>query len=126
VYSQEWAPLDWAKTQNNLGNALRILGERERETGRLEEAVSAYRESLKEYTRERVPLLWAGTQRNLGNALGALGDRESGTVRLEEARAAIGLAWDVYRDVGVDRDDSWFEARVRSIDERIASRCSGS
>ena len=36
-------PLDWAKTQNNLGTALSRLGERESGTARLEEAVAAYR-----------------------------------------------------------------------------------
>jgi hypothetical protein len=36
-------------------------------TARLEEAVAAYRDALKERTRERVPLDWAGTQNNLGN-----------------------------------------------------------
>jgi tetratricopeptide (TPR) repeat protein len=64
------------------------LGERESATARLEEAVAAYREALKERTRERVPLNWAMTQNNLGAALGTLGERESGTARLEEAVAA--------------------------------------
>ena len=32
------------------------LGERESGTARLEEAVAAYRDALKEWTRERVPL----------------------------------------------------------------------
>ena len=36
-------PLDWAMTQNNLGNALQRLGARESGTARLEEAVAAYR-----------------------------------------------------------------------------------
>ena len=62
-------PLDWAKTQNNLGIALATLGERESGTAQLEEAVAAYREALEELTRERVPLDWATTQNNLGNAL---------------------------------------------------------
>src|SRR5258707_2724820 len=80
--------LDRAKAQTNLGNALKALGERESGTARLEEAVAAYREALKEYSRERVPLDWATTQNNLGTALQALGARESGTARLEEAIAA--------------------------------------
>ena len=75
-------------TQNNLGNALRTLGERESGTERLEQAVSAYVEALKEYTRERVPLNWAMTQNNLGNALRTLGEREAGTERLEQAVSA--------------------------------------
>jgi hypothetical protein len=41
-------PLDWATTQNNLGDALQTLGERESGTARLKEAVDAYREALEE------------------------------------------------------------------------------
>ncbi|MDQ6703463.1 MAG: tetratricopeptide repeat protein [Pseudomonadota bacterium] len=81
-------PLEWAMTQMKLGNALRVLGERESGTARLEEAVAAYREALKEWTRARVPLEWAMTQTNLGAALRALGERESGTARLDEAVSA--------------------------------------
>ena len=44
--TRERVPLDWATTQNNLGNALATLGERESGTARLEEAVAAYREAL--------------------------------------------------------------------------------
>jgi tetratricopeptide (TPR) repeat protein len=77
-YTRERVPLDWAMTQNNLGNALSTLGARESGTARLEEAVAAYRAALAEYTRERVPLDWAMTQNNLGTALR----------RWERARAA--------------------------------------
>jgi len=81
-------PLDWAATQNNLGNALRTLGQRETGPDRLAGAVAAYRDALLEYTRDRVPLDWAMTQNNLGTALQTLGQRETGTTRLEEAVAA--------------------------------------
>jgi len=81
-------PLDWAMTQNNLGSALSILGGRENGTAKLEDAVAAYREALKEWTRERVPLQWAMTQNGLGNALVRLGEQENGTTKLEEAVAA--------------------------------------
>jgi tetratricopeptide (TPR) repeat protein len=80
------------RAQNNLGNALWALGERESGTVRLDEAVAAYRLALEERTRERGPLDWAMTQNNLGNALWTLGERETGTVRLEEAVAAYRLA----------------------------------
>jgi len=72
VNTEDRLPLDWAATQNNLGLVLRTLGERESETRRLEEAVAAYREALKEYARERVPLQRAMTQSNLGTALATL------------------------------------------------------
>ena len=45
--TRERVPLDWATTQNNLGNALWTLGERESGTARLEEAVAAYRAALR-------------------------------------------------------------------------------
>jgi tetratricopeptide (TPR) repeat protein len=83
--TRERVPLDWATTQNNLGNALLQLAERENGTARMEEAVAAYRAALEERTRERAPLQWALTQNNLGNALWAMGAREAGTTRLEEA-----------------------------------------
>lgn len=85
-------PLDWATTQNQLGNALSTLGERENGTARLKEAVAAYSNALRECTRERVPLQWAMTQSNLGTALARLGERESGTERLEGAIAAFRAA----------------------------------
>ena len=43
---RERVPLDWAMTQNNLGNALRTLGERESGTARLDEAVAAWNDCL--------------------------------------------------------------------------------
>ena len=86
---RERVPIDWAATQSNLGLALVALGERESGTERLEQAVAAHTEALKERTRERVPLDWAGTQNNLGLALAILGARESGTERLEQAVAAF-------------------------------------
>jgi tetratricopeptide (TPR) repeat protein len=91
-YTRDRVPLQWAMTQNNLGNALATLGERESGTARLERAVAAYRAALEEWTRDRVPLQWAMTQNNLGNALAMLGERESGTARLEEAVMACHAA----------------------------------
>ena len=61
--------MDWAATQTNLGNALQLLGQREGEVERLEQAVAAYRAALEERTRERVPPDWAITQNTLGHAL---------------------------------------------------------
>ena len=117
-------PLDWATTQNNLGNALGTLGERESGTARLEEAVAAYRAALEERTRERVPLDWATTQNNLGNALATLGERESGTARLEEAVAAYRAALEELdaragaARLGGDAEQS----RQRALDARASAR----
>lgn len=73
---------------NDLGVALSTLGARETGIARLDEAVTAYRNALLEYTRDRVPLDWAMTQNNLGNALQTLEERETGTARLDEAVTA--------------------------------------
>jgi tetratricopeptide (TPR) repeat protein len=89
---RERVPLDWARTQDNLGAALRVLGELENGTARLEEAVEAFQAALMEQTRERVPLDWAGTQTDLGFALRVLGERENGTARLQEAVDAFHAA----------------------------------
>jgi tetratricopeptide (TPR) repeat protein len=83
------APLEWARTQTNLGNALARLGERENGTKLLEKAAAAYRAALEEGTRARAPLYWAGIQNNLGTALKVLGERECGAARLEGAAAAF-------------------------------------
>ena len=79
-------------TQNNLGNALAMLGERESGTARLEDAVKAFRAALEERTRERVPLALGSDALNLGDALSTLGERESGTATLEKAVVAFNEA----------------------------------
>jgi tetratricopeptide (TPR) repeat protein len=108
--------------RNDLGNALRVLGERESGTARLEEAVAAFRAALEERTRERVPLDWALTQNNLGNALRVLGGRESGTARLEEAVVALRAALEEYTRERVPLDWAMTQnnlgAALRSLGER--------
>jgi tetratricopeptide (TPR) repeat protein len=89
---RERVPLEWAMIQNNLGTALRLLGEREGGTAKLEEAVAAYRDALKEATRERVPLEWAMIQNNLAAALLRLGERQGEPAKLEQAVAAYSEA----------------------------------
>ncbi|MBC6445535.1 MAG: tetratricopeptide repeat protein [Alphaproteobacteria bacterium GM202ARS2] len=89
---RERAPLDWALTKDNLGNALCTLGERESGTDRLEQAVAAYKAALEERTRERVPLDWAMTQNNLGCALIDLGERKKGTAKFKQAIVACKAA----------------------------------
>jgi tetratricopeptide (TPR) repeat protein len=99
--TRERLPLQWAFTQNNLGSALSILGEREGNSSRLEEAVIAFQEALKEQIRGRVPIDWAETTNNLGNTLLALGRRENGTTCLELAIAAYSQALSVLEPAGV-------------------------
>jgi tetratricopeptide (TPR) repeat protein len=75
--ASEQEPLDRAATRNNLGNALRKIGERESGPAHLEEAVIAFRATLSEYPREDMPLEWARTQFNLGAVLAIMGRRRA-------------------------------------------------
>ncbi|MEM5517840.1 hypothetical protein WNY37_12860 [Henriciella sp. AS95] len=88
-------PLDWAMTQNNLGNALLTLGARGDDNA-LNDAVTAYREALTERTRDRVPLDWAATQTSLGSALATLGVRGDDAA-LNDAVAACREALKEYK-----------------------------
>ena len=121
-YSRDRVPLDWAATQNNLGNALQRLGERERDPARLEEAVAAYRAALEERTRDRVPLDWAATQNNLGNALQRLGERERDPARLEEAVAAYRAALEEYSRDRVPLDWAMTQNNLGSALQRLGER----
>jgi hypothetical protein len=64
-----------AAAQNNLGVALSTLGERENGTARLDDAVTAFRDALEEWTREREPHWHAIAQRNLASCLVLLAQR---------------------------------------------------
>lgn len=88
-YSRGQVPLGWAQTENDLGVALAILGERESRTEKLEESIAAFSAALEERTRERVPLDWAVTENGLANALTMLGELEGSTARFEEAVVAF-------------------------------------
>ena len=115
-------PFDWAMTQNDLGNALWILGARESGTARLEEAVAAYRAALEERARTRVPLDWAATQNNLANALWTLGARESDVGTLRQAQAALQASREVYvGDAGLTHYEDFFVQRIDALTELIAA-----
>ena len=115
-------PLDWATTQMNLGNALGALGERESGTDRLNEAVAAYREALKEYTRARVPLDWARTTGNQGVALMRLAERQKDQQMAATALRQIEAALEVMRAGGHAPDTAYYESRLpeaRALVDRL-------
>jgi tetratricopeptide (TPR) repeat protein len=112
--------LDWARTQVGLGIALRSLGEREADTERLEQAVDAYQQALKELTRERVPLDWATTQLGLGNALASLGERKKERAYFNQAKTAFQSAHAVWKEAGYSQYDGYFEETLRRLDQRMA------
>ena len=118
-------PLDWATTQNNLGNALQTLGSRESGTERLELAVQAFKAALEEFMRDRVPLQWATTQNNLGNALQTLGSRESGTERLELAVQAFKAALEEWTRDRVPLDWAMTQNNLGNALQTLGARESG-
>ena len=60
-------PLAWAMTQNNLGNALRALGERG-DAAALPQAIAAYEGALEEFRRAGADHSITMTERNLARA----------------------------------------------------------
>ncbi len=67
VYNRTVFPQQWARVQNNLGNAYshRILGDKAQN---IELAISAFTNALSVYTHITFPQQWARAQNNLGNA----------------------------------------------------------
>ena len=108
-------PLDWAKTQRALGDALLLLGEGENGTEHVERGVVAYRGALQEYTREDVPKEWAATQHLLGYALSILGEREGDRERLEEAVAAYRAAYEVLVSEGSSRQVDLLQKNLNRV-----------
>ena len=82
-------PGDWAATQHNFGNALGLLGQRQRATRSLERAIIVFENVLSVRSQELAPLDWATTQDNYGNVLGILGQRQGDTEMLERSVAAF-------------------------------------
>jgi len=78
ILTPEAAPLEYAITQHNLGNAYRDLPTGDRASN-LAQAIRCYQEALRFLTPEAAPLDYARTQINLGNAYRDLptGDRVS-------------------------------------------------
>jgi len=70
-------PLQWAITQNNLGEAFKALGERESGTETLTKAAAAYREALKEFDQQQSRYYWQVAQDNLGKTLALIAERKA-------------------------------------------------
>ncbi|WP_152621812.1 tetratricopeptide repeat protein [Archangium violaceum] len=106
VYTKSASPQQWARTQNNLGNALVSLGEicaehmEEDSRQWFKDAVTAHREALQVYSPQKnFTQEHAWTQSKLGIALRNLGDTENaaeGMIRLREAVDLIQSAIRIY------------------------------
>ena len=112
-------------TQVKLGHALAMLGSRESGTARLEEAVAAYGEALKERTREHVPLEWAMSTGHQGVALILLADMRGDAEMAKLAVQQIDAAFTTSRDGGDAPLAAYFEAQLataRALAEMLATR----
>ena len=89
---REQRPADWAVTQRHLGDAQSRLGQRQRGTRLLEQAIATFERALSECSREQAPLEWAATHNSLGYALGTLAQRHADSDMLEQAVAAFEAA----------------------------------
>jgi hypothetical protein len=98
------------------------FGEQENGTTKLEEAVAAYREALKEQTHERVPLRWARSFGNEGIALMLLAERRGDAGMAETALSQINVASETMRDGGNAPSAAYYEQqlpRARAIVARL-------
>ena len=59
--------MDYAMTQNNLGNAYHILAEVKDKSENREKAVHAYQKALKFYTKEEFPEVYRIIEENIKN-----------------------------------------------------------
>ena len=124
-WTQDRVPLDWAMTQNNLGAALRTLGEREGSAARLEDAVQAYRAALEEWTRERVPLDWAMSYGNQGVTLRLLADLRQDEGLAQQALDQITAAEAQMREGGHLPFADYYAAQIpaaRALVQQLGSR----
>jgi hypothetical protein len=109
-------------TQNNLGNALKVLGERESGTASLEAAVQAFRAALEEWTRERVPLAWAATTGNQGVAMMVIADRTNDVALADAAVLQIEAAYETTQSGGQEQWSAYYHAqlpRAQAIRDRL-------
>ncbi|MBC7814393.1 MAG: tetratricopeptide repeat protein, partial [Burkholderiales bacterium] len=75
-WTPQSAPLDYARTQYNLGAIYRDLSQITEREGNLRRAVAAYEAALVYQTGQSTPLDYAMTQCNLGIVQAVLGDIE--------------------------------------------------
>jgi hypothetical protein len=123
--TRERVPFQWAGTQNNLGNALRIIGERESGTAGLNEAVSAFSEALKELTPKRSPIDWASTFGDQGVAMSLIADRTNDGAMSETAVAQIAAAYETLRGGGQKTWARMFQAQLpkaQAIRDRLKGK----
>jgi tetratricopeptide (TPR) repeat protein len=108
--------MQWAMTQNNLGNAYQNLPTGDRGEN-LQRAIACYEAALRVYTEREFPMDWAMTQKNLGIAYGNLstGDRAE---NLRRAIACYEAAIRGYEGVGLIEEAERVRRRLEETRRR--------
>jgi tetratricopeptide (TPR) repeat protein len=96
VYTRDRYPMDYGRTQNNLGTAYSTLAEVEGKAENSKRGIGAYDKALKVYTRDRYPMQYGTTQYNLGNAYSTLAEVEGKAENSKRAIEAYDKALKVY------------------------------
>lgn len=115
----------WAVAQNDLGRALRFLGEHESDSASLIKAAAAYEAALTVSTREQDAYQWAKTQNNLGNVLWSLGSREEGNEKLVQSIAAYEAALTVLAREQTPLDWALTQNNLGNARYKLAERDAG-
>lgn len=79
------SPLEWAHTQNHLGNILAAQGQQFRDEALYRKAIAAFNGALEVLSQKESPTDWAMTQYNLGTAAQAVGRLENDAKSLKQA-----------------------------------------
>jgi len=82
---RQQSPLEWARTQNHLGNVLAAMAQQLRDEALYGMAIAAFESALEVLDQEATPVDWATTQFNLGTAAQALGRQENSSKLLKQA-----------------------------------------
>jgi tetratricopeptide (TPR) repeat protein len=77
IRTLESYPIDYARTQNNLGGAYWSLAQVLDKRDNLDKAIQAYQEALRIFTLDRYPLDYSIMMRDLAEARNATGISES-------------------------------------------------
>jgi uncharacterized caspase-like protein len=132
VSTREEAPLEWARVNLSLGRTLvdfgnlaAAFGYRDQAVSLVLEAVTAFRDSQKEYTFQKRPTEWASAQLQLARALkqagmmmAALGSVTDGAGMLNEAAQAFRDALKVHTRQDFARE--WANAQTEIGDALVA------
>ena len=92
IWSRDSNPVDWARTQNNLGNVLAARGDQQNDPQLWQQAQAAYASALEVWTEDTQPFEWARAQVNLGTVLRSLGNNGKDAGQLKKAVAAYQAA----------------------------------